>query len=102
VWLIQAHAPVKTGNLRYNAIKLESTGLNGWKIFVNEEIAPYFIYTNEPWDIRIMEQGTGKAGQKRAVIRTWKNPNEGWWNDAVEAAIQLIAMLLPTVRTERF
>lgn len=43
-------------------------------------IAPYMPYTNEPW---ISPRWNGK-----------QNPNEGWWNDAIEFIIQYMAKRL--------
>lgn len=62
--------PIKTGNLRYNAVQVESLNYGVWRIFVNEDIAPYMPYTNEPW-----------------TSPRWngaKNPNEGWWQRETE------------------
>ena len=70
--ILKAAAPYKTGNLRYNAIKLEIVG-NTCRLYVDEEIAPYMKYTNEPWE-------NGK-----------KNPNEGWFHRAVKKIAQHIA-----------
>lgn len=63
--MLRMAAPYKTGNLRYNAIKLEIMTTNEVKLYVDENIAPYMKYTNEPW----------KRG---------KNPNEGWFDRAAE------------------
>lgn len=92
--MIKAASPIDTGNLRHNAIRLENKGEDKWEIYVNEEIAPYMPYTNEPWDIKIIEQGNFKKGQKRTVIRTWENPNEGWWDDVCERVAVFIAQQL--------
>lgn len=98
------NVPEDTGNMKYNATKLESRGKNTWRIYIDtgpkgmsaEEgkrsgVAPYAPYTNEPWDIKIIQQGTFRKGETRTVVRTWVNPNEGWWNRAAESGIQLIA-----------
>lgn len=58
-------APYDTGNLRYNAIQVESLRYGVWRVFVNQDVAPYMPFTNEPW-----------------TSPKWngaKNPNEGWW-----------------------
>lgn len=73
-------APFDTGNLALNAIKIEFPSPQECRIYVDQEIAPYMPYTNEPW---IAERWHGA-----------KNPNEGWWNDACEYLINLIADLL--------
>lgn len=57
-----------TGNLAFNALKYSITQLdNGYDlhIWVDEEIAPYMVFTNEPW---LHERWHGRS-----------NPNEGWW-----------------------
>lgn len=65
---LQRLSPIDTGNLRYNAIRMEQTSENEIKIFVDESIAPYMVYTNEPW---ISPKWNGK-----------KNPNEAWFDKA--------------------
>ena len=72
-------APKDTGNLAYNAIKFEFPDTNTCKIIVDEAIAPYMPYTNEPW---IAERWHGK-----------KNPNEKWFDNAAEKIAQLFAQL---------
>lgn len=63
--------PIDTGNMRYNAVKMVYTdGGNECHIYVDEAIAPYVFYTNEPW---ISPKWHGK-----------KNPNEGWWDNAAQ------------------
>ena len=57
------NAPV-TGNLKYNALRVMKSP-NGVLLYVDENIAPYMPYTNEPW-----------------ISPKWKgakNPNENWW-----------------------
>lgn len=71
---LKANAPKDTGNLAYNAIKYEMVG-NIFKVYVDEEIAPYMVYTNEKWN-----KGS--------------NPNESWWNETVEEIIKLMAIYL--------
>lgn len=63
--------PIDTGNMRYNAVKMVYTnGGNECHILVDEAIAPYVFYTNEPW---ISPKWHGK-----------KNPNEGWWDNGAQ------------------
>lgn len=69
VMMLRLRAPIDTGNLAYNAIKVDRTGPNEWTIWVDESIAPYMPYTNEPW---ISAKWHGK-----------QNPNEDWWDEAV-------------------
>lgn len=71
---IKLAAPFKTGNLRYNAIKLESRGPGVVAILVDMDIAPYMPYTTEPW---ISDKWKGK-----------NNPNEKWWDNVCEEVIQ--------------
>lgn len=68
-------APKDTGNLANNAIKYEFIG-NTCKIYVDEAIAPYMPFTNEPW---ISPKWNGK-----------KNPNEKWFDDAVAYIVDYI------------
>ena len=72
--ILRERAPVKTGNLRYNAIKLEMPDANTAILYVDEDIAPYMPYTNEKWE-----------------KRPSRNPNEGWFDEAVQVIIQFIA-----------
>ena len=63
--------PIDTGNMRYNAVRMYYTdGGKTCHILVDEYIAPYVFYTNEPW---ISPKWRGK-----------KNPNEGWWDKCAE------------------
>lgn len=66
-WL-RGFAPKDTGNLAYNAIKIEYPSPNVCLIYVDESIAPYMKYTEFPW---VSPRWNGK-----------KNPNEGWWEQA--------------------
>lgn len=75
--ILRARAPYKTGNLRYNAIKLEMIDSHTCRLYVDESIAPYMPYTNEPW-----------------VNRPGNNPNEGWFDKAAEEIAQHIARRL--------
>ena len=70
--MLRDAAPCKTGNLRYNAIKMEIIG-NVCRLYVDEEIAPDMKYTNEPWT-------NGK-----------KNPNEGWFDKVAEKIMRHVA-----------
>lgn len=71
--ILRNAAPYKTGNLRYNAIKIEFVG-NTCRLYVDEKIAPYMKYTNERWKNR--------AGA---------NPNEGWFERATQKIAEHIA-----------
>lgn len=69
--ILRNAAPYKTGNLRYNAIKIEFVG-DTCRLYVDEKIAPYMKYTNEPW-------------------ANGKNPNEEWFDRAAQKIAQHIA-----------
>lgn len=78
---LRAVTPIDKGNLRYDAIRYEFIDANTFKIFVDESIAPYMPYTNEPW---ISPKWNGK-----------KNPNEGWWdNKAYPSVVSSIRQFL--------
>ena len=66
-------APIKTGNLRFNATMRRMTDGKTCVIYVDEDIAPYMPFTTEPW---MSPKWNGK-----------KNPNEGWWQEKAKAAI---------------
>ena len=72
--MFRSIVPIDTGNMRYNATQFDSLGRRRCEIVVNGDIAPYAVYTNEPW---VSPYWNGK-----------KNPNEGW----VEGGAELIAM----------
>ena len=68
-----------TGNLAFNALHYEVRGRR-LVVYVNEDIAPYVPYTNEPW---ISPRWHGK-----------KNPNEGWWNRFAQELILRVTINL--------
>ncbi len=72
--------PIRTGNLKHNAVKLEDKGNGVWEITIDQSIAPYMPYTNEPW---VSPKWNGK-----------KNPNEHWFDDAAGLIALLIAQEL--------
>lgn len=74
--LFRGNVPKDTGNMRYNATKLEHLGANEWRIVVDASIAPYAVYTNEKW---ISPRWNGKT-----------NPNEGWVGKAFDLVSQMI------------
>ncbi|MGN1077342.1 MAG: hypothetical protein ACI4ST_02390 [Candidatus Gallimonas sp.] len=53
-----------TGNMAFHALQYSIEG-DVFHIYIDERIAPYVMYTEEPW---ISPKWNGK-----------KNPNEGWW-----------------------
>ena len=91
---LRKQAPKKTGNLRYNAIKYKWLSDTRFEIYVDvgdttafvsgepylKGQAPYMPFTNEEW---ISPRWNGK-----------KNPNQDWWNKAIELVIKFIAKRL--------
>lgn len=77
-WKAVKAAPKDTGNLAYNAIKLKKTK-NGYVIKVDSKIAPYMVYTEEPW---ISPKWHGK-----------KNPNEEWFKQLAEDIAEYIRQI---------
>ena len=73
--MLRVAVPGKTGKLRCNAIKLEMTDADTCRIYVDENIAPYMQYTNEPWS-------------------HGKNPNEGWFDRVADKIARHIAQTL--------
>ena len=80
VELVKKVSPIDTGNLRYNAINYEFLDADTCVIKVSLDIAPYMPYTNEPW---LAKRWNGK-----------KNPNEGWWENAVKKVVEYLAQTL--------
>lgn len=72
--------PIDTGNLRYNAVKIEFPTPQECHIYVDEVLAPYMPFTNEPW---LSKKWHGK-----------NNPNEHWWEDTCKFFIETIAQEL--------
>ena len=69
--------PIDTGNMRYNAFKVERVNETTWQVYIDEKIAPYAVYVNEKW---VSPKWNGKA-----------NPNEGFWKKAFEFIADQIA-----------
>lgn len=66
-----------TGNMAFNASILSFPDSKTGKIVVDEKIAPYVPYTNEPW-----------------ISPKWKghkNPNEGWFDKSAEMVAKNLA-----------
>lgn len=78
-------APRKTDNLADNGITVAYVSPTEIRVYVDTSIAPYMVYTNEPWRStnhgRWLDKSTG--GVK-------KNPNEAWWNKFAEQTIPAI------------
>ena len=70
-------APRDTGNLAENAIRYEFEDDNTARIYVDQTIAPYMVYTNEPW---LSPKWHGK-----------KNPNENWFETAAADIAEQLA-----------
>lgn len=68
--------PHDTDNLRKVAFSMERMSKNKWRVFINDEKAPYAVYVNEPW---ISPKWNGKD-----------NPNEGFWDEVVEKLAEII------------
>ncbi len=70
-------APYDTGNLRNDATRIVWENQNTVRIYVDDSIAPYMPYTNEPW-----------------VSPVWngrKNPNQYWFDRAAQAVKNYIS-----------
>lgn len=78
VQILRDLAPKDTGNLAYNAIKYEKVSEREYRIYIDLEIAPYQVYVNES---PTLTNGT-------------PNKNYGWWEAAIELAIEEMARLL--------
>lgn len=72
---VRKYSPVRTGNLR-QAVTLQYLE-NAAVIYVNLDKAPYMPYTNEPW---VSPKWRGK-----------QNPNQYWFDNAVDHIIEEIA-----------
>ena len=70
-------APKDTGNLAYNAVRVRFPDKDTCVIYVDERIAPYMPFTTLPW---ISPRWHGR-----------QNPNEGWWDSAVEVIGEQVA-----------
>ena len=75
----EMRVPKKTGNMANNALQYRWEGENGltFHMFMDEDIAPYTVYTNETW---LAARWHGK-----------QNPNENWWNFANEYFMRRLA-----------
>ena len=67
-------SPIRTGNLRFNAIRYVFVSPTREEVYIDLDIAPYMPYTNEPW---VSPKWKGK-----------KNPNEGWFERGFDEAMQ--------------
>ena len=74
--ITRQQAPEDTGNLSENALKLVWIDQNTARIYIDEEIAPYMPYTNEPW---VSSWWRGK-----------QNPNLYWFDKMAQIAKMMI------------
>ncbi len=72
--------PIDTGNLRYDSFKLERIDETTWRIYIDQEVAPYAPYVNEKW---ISPMWGGK-----------QNPNEGFFEKVFELISNQLAASL--------
>lgn len=68
-----------TGNLMTHGVKFDWINPTTFKLFIDEDEAPYMPFTNEPW---ISPRWGGK-----------KNPNEGWFDKSALKLAQLAAKI---------
>lgn len=80
----QTFVPYDTGNLKYNAIKGIWVSKDTFRIYIDEDVAPYVFFTNEPW-----------------VKRAGQNPNEGWVDKMVGHIAQRISQKLKGKLTKK-
>lgn len=76
-----------TGNMAFNATKLEFLSPNEAHIYLDENIAPYVPYTNEEW-----------------ISPKWKghkNPNAGWFDRAADIAIKSFVAQIPGAKINK-
>lgn len=69
-----------TGNMALNAAQISFPSDDVCEITIDDKIAPYVPYTNEPW---VSPYWGGK-----------KNPNEGWFGRAAETLVNIAATRL--------
>ena len=84
--VLKLFAPKDTGNLSTNGIRILDKSNGIYDIGIGGEPAPYAIYTNEPWK---SEKWGGK-----------KNPNQGWIQNAISAALPMIKQIFEGAITE--
>ncbi len=70
----QVFVPEDTGHLKKNAILGMWVSEQTFRIYIDEEVAPYVFYTQEPW-----------------INRPGINPNQGWVEKAVDYIANYIA-----------
>lgn len=78
--IVKSVSPVDTGNLKNNGVTYAFLDNDTFMIKIDLAKAPYMPYTNEPW---LAKRWNGK-----------KNPNEGWWENAVKKVVEYLAQAL--------
>lgn len=78
--MIRERAPYDTGNLSIDALRMVYDDENTCRIYIDERIAPYMPYTNEPW---VSQYWNGK-----------QNPNLYWWDTCATGAMMMLARTL--------
>lgn len=73
--MLKVAAPKRTGNLSINAINVVNDG-DTWAVVVGGELAPYAVYTNEPW-----------------LNRPGVNPNQGWIETAIYKSFPILKQI---------
>jgi len=84
LWL-QLRAPKETWNLALNGIKKAYDEFGNPQIVIGGELAPYAVYTNEPW---ISPKWNGAV-----------NPNQGWIQSACQDAVPVLTVIMSGVMT---
>ena len=67
---LRSVTPYDKGNLKYNALQVRWEDQDTCCIYIDDSVAPYMPYTNEPW-----------------VAKRWKgaqNPNQYWFDKAAQ------------------
>ena len=78
-WQLRADCPIDTGNLSQHGIWMSD---DGSKIWIGGELAPYAIYTNEPWS------------EFDFPLKGHTNPNQNWIENAIQKSLQTIKTML--------
>ena len=76
---IKEYTPEDSGNLKLNGVTGVYLGNGKWRIYVDEEKAPYMKYTNENWN------------EFAPPLKGKQNPNEGWWHVVCQNAVRIVA-----------
>ena len=78
--MLRKSAPYDTGNLSIDAVSMMFEDKNTCRIYIDEKIAPYMPYTNEPW---VSQYWNGK-----------QNPNLYWFDKCAGGAMMYLARAL--------